>query len=71
MIKVKIGTSPKEVEFGLLKADDVFIYQKKTFMRVLNTGEYFCSLSTARIKTIKEMQFELDALVHKFVDEVL
>ena len=71
MIKVKIGTSPKEVEFGLLKADDVFIYQKKTFMRILNAGEYFCSLSTARIKTIKEMQFELDALVHKFVDEVL
>ena len=71
MIKVKIGTSPKEVEFGLLKADVVFIYQKTTFMRILNAGEYFCSLSTARIKTIKEMQFELDALVHKFVDEVL
>ena len=38
MIKVKIETSPKEVEFGLLKACDVFIYQKKTFMRVLNAG---------------------------------
>ena len=34
-------------------------------------GEYFCSLSTARIKAIKEMQFELDALVRRFVDEVL
>lgn len=34
-------------------------------------GEYFCSMDTARVSTIKEMQFELDALVRRFVDEVL
>lgn len=38
MIKVKMGASPRKIEFGLLKAGDVFIYQKKVFMRVLNVG---------------------------------